>query len=369
MTDTPLKIGVGVPLGGMGETLGREMANAIQLAVDGANEAGGINGHRIEAVVLDDKGREEDGERVVKEFVRNAAAVAAIGHYNSNVTLHVAPLYAAAGLPLIGPIVSNPALTHSGWSNVYRFTNSDDATGLAIAQYMVRQLGKKTVVVIQTDTVYGRSMSKEFAAAFEAAGGSVLRRHTVQEGERNFADLVASLPREASAIFYGGTFEGAPLVKEMRTRQDDRLFATGDGCWDVGNFLEPAGAAAEQGEGVLVLSACPQLGEIAGSLEMADRYERRFGRIRNYAVNAFDAAATLIDAIRVASNNGDPTRDRVADALRGVHRQGIAYEQKISWDANGDNRAAVTALHRIESGRFRQVAVVKKEGNQDEPED
>ncbi|TPJ38822.1 ABC transporter substrate-binding protein [Mesorhizobium sp. B2-5-13] len=107
MTDTPLKIGVGVPLGGMGETLGREMANAIQLAVDGANEAGGINGHRIEAVVLDDKGREEDGERVVKEFVRNAAAVAAIGHYNSNVTLHVAPLYAAAGLPLIGPIISN----------------------------------------------------------------------------------------------------------------------------------------------------------------------------------------------------------------------------------------------------------------------
>jgi branched-chain amino acid transport system substrate-binding protein len=359
-TTAPLKVGVGVPLSGIGAALGREMANAVRLALDEENDVGGINGRAIEAVILDDKGREEEGEAVVKAFVDDTAAVAAIGHYNSNVTLRVASLYAAAGMPLIGPIVSNPALTHSGWGNIFRFTNSDDATGSAIAGHLVHQLTKKTVVLIETDTVYGKSMSKEFASAFECAGGSVLQRHKVTEGETSFRSLVQSFPREADAIFYGGTFEGAPLLKEMRAQNDDRLFATGDGCWDIGNFLEPAGSAAEQGEGVLVLSACPQLGEVPGSLEFAARYELRFGRIKNYAVNSFDAAATLIEAIRSASADGSPTRDKVANALWRTHRQGIAYEHPIQWAANGDNLAAVTALHRIEGGRYQQISIVDR---------
>ena len=358
--DTPLKIGVGVPLSGIAAALGREMANAVQLAFDEANDAGGINGRPIEAVILDDQGREEEGEALVKAFVDDTAAVAAVGHYNSNVTLRVAPLYAAAGMALVGPIVSNPALTHSGWGNIFRFTNSDDATGRAIACHLVHQLAKNTVVLIASDTVYGKSMSREFASAFECAGGSVLQRHTVTEGETSFRSLVESFPREAGAIFYGGTFEGAPLLKEMRARKDDRLFATGDGCWDIGNFLEPAGSAAERGEGVLVLSACPQLGDVPGSLEFAARYELRFGPIKNYAVNSFDAAMTLIDAVRSASNDGSPTRDKVASALWRTHRRGIAYERPIQWTANGDNLAAVTALHRIEGGRYRQISLVDR---------
>ena len=72
----------------------------------------------------------------------------------------------------------------------------------------------------------------------------------------------------------------------------------------------------------------------------------------------YDAAPTLIAAIRVAAMDGDATRERVADELRAIDRKGIAYEQEVRWDANGDNRAAVTALHRIENGRYRQIALV-----------
>jgi branched-chain amino acid transport system substrate-binding protein len=86
----------------------------------------------------------------------------------------------------------------------------------------------------------------------------------------------------------------------------------------------------------------------------------RFGRIKNYAVNSFDAAATLIDAIRSASSDGFPTRDKVANALWRTHRRGIAYEHPIQWAVNGDNLAAATALHRIEGGRYLQVSVVDR---------
>src|SRR4051794_39515967 len=72
---------------------------------------------------------------------------------------------------------------------------------------------------------------------------------TQSDRRRNvFPEPRAIVSARSRAILYGVTFEGAPLLRGMRAQNDDRLFATGDGCWDIGNFLEPAGSAAEQGK-------------------------------------------------------------------------------------------------------------------------
>jgi hypothetical protein len=63
---------------------------------------------------------------------------------------------------LVAPIVSNPTLTESGWDNVFRFTNRDDATAAAIANYLTTHFHKRNAVIVETDTVSGRSVSKEF---------------------------------------------------------------------------------------------------------------------------------------------------------------------------------------------------------------
>src|SRR5206468_2730940 len=85
------------------------------------------------------------------------------------------------------------------------------------------------------------------------------------EGERDFAGLVASMPAGFDVLFYGGSFEGVAILKALREAGLSQLMATGDGCWDVRNFLQPAGDLASSGEGVLVLSATPELRRVEGS--------------------------------------------------------------------------------------------------------
>jgi branched-chain amino acid transport system substrate-binding protein len=352
-----IKIGVGAPLSGRGGDLGLEMAQAVQLAVDEANESIGVDGVQLQARVLDDEGDEEQGVKVAQAFAEDDQVVAVIGHYNSNVTLRVASLYAEVELPLISPIVSNPRLTNSGWTNVFRFTNRDDATADAIAGYMVENLGKRCAVIVTTNTIYGASMSREFIRAFEYAGGKVLRHVIIEEGEQDFHELVRVLPADMDTLFYGGTFEGAPILRALRAKGLHQLMATGDGCWDIGNFLEPAGPTAEEGEGVLILSACPELGTVPGSQDFANRYARRFGPIKNYAVNSYDAAALLIGSIRTAALSG-LGRGSVLSALRHRRHRGIAYPEAVSWDSSGDNNAALTALHVVRDGRYRQIAMM-----------
>jgi branched-chain amino acid transport system substrate-binding protein len=55
------------------------------------------------------------------------------------------------------------------------------------------------------------------------------------------------------------------------------------------NFLRPAGGSINLAEGVVVLSATPEVGRVPGSDSFARRYARRHGAIGNYAVNAYDA--------------------------------------------------------------------------------
>ncbi|RWP50445.1 ABC transporter substrate-binding protein [Mesorhizobium sp.] len=146
----------------------------------------------------------------------------------------------------------------------------------------------------------------------------------------------------------------------MRRAGLHQLFASGDGCWDAVNFLEPAGETATLGEGVLVLSATPEVGRVAGSSDFAARYAARFGPIGNYAVNSYDSARVLIAAIKnaIAESKGNPSRRDVLTAMRKLRFKGIAYGDPVQWDKKGDNLAAVTALHVVENGRFRQVAEI-----------
>jgi ABC-type branched-subunit amino acid transport system substrate-binding protein len=66
MSTEPIKIGVGAPLSGCSAELGREMVQAIQLAVDEANDNIGTRGTRLQTWVLDDGGDEEEGVKARK---------------------------------------------------------------------------------------------------------------------------------------------------------------------------------------------------------------------------------------------------------------------------------------------------------------
>jgi branched-chain amino acid transport system substrate-binding protein len=336
------------------------MVQAIELAVDEANTFAAASGAGFELSIMDDNGSEQVAKDVARTFAEDKDVAAVIGHYNSNVTLAAAPIYAEADLPMIAPIVSNAKLTESGWTNVFRFTNRDDATATAIAEYLVDKRGKRRAIVVVTDTVYGNSMSQQFSRAFERWGGSVLNTHSVREGATDFRELVRLFPADMDVIFYGGTFEGAPLLRDVRDAGMPQLFAAGDGCWDIGNFLTPAGSYAEVDEGVLVLSACPELGTVSGSAEFASRFQARFGPIRNYAVNSYDAAALVIERLRLAEHDrrGLVERRSAVQSIRQAARRGIAYNDPVRWDDKGDNVATVTALHVVKDGTFRQVAVL-----------
>ena len=357
LTGQEIRVGVAGPLTTPSATFGLEMRQAVDLAIDERDAAGGVLGGKIVAAVIDDAADAEKGKAAAKMLCDDPRVLVVVGHVNSGVMLASEKIYADCGLPIVTPMASNPAITEQGLANVFRLTNRDDHKGPALASWLRTKMGKKVAVVVDDGTPYGKGIADQFSTGFAAAGGAVVKRWTAKAGQTDFTAEVAELPKDFDVLFFGGIKEGASVLKDMRKAGLNQVFACGDGCWSVGGFIKPAEGAAAAGEGVRVLSAAPALGKVPGSAEFAERYKARFGPINNYAASSYDSARVVMNAIEAAATKkgGMPDRADVLAALKDIKFQGVAYAAPETFDAKGDNIAAVIFVNEVDGDRFREI--------------
>lgn len=99
--DPVVKIGLVGPFEGRHRVIGYDAIYSARLAVREINAAGGVGGHRVALVALDDGGDPELAAQAAASLALDPAVVAVVGHYLPETTAAAAPIYAEAGLPLI----------------------------------------------------------------------------------------------------------------------------------------------------------------------------------------------------------------------------------------------------------------------------
>ena len=164
---------------------------AVQLAAQEINESGGIDGVRLELMGLDWKIENVyNAVDILKwgnKFADTKDLVAVIGHSDSSSTLSAAALYNQRGVPQIATIATNPAITNIGdWT--YRLCISDAAQGPALAEYSVRDWGKKRIAVFYVNDPYGRGLAERFETRVRDLGGmivaSMMHRNVLQHDDQ-----------------------------------------------------------------------------------------------------------------------------------------------------------------------------------------
>ena len=98
----PVRIGFIGPVSGRNADLGAGGRNGVQLAVEQANAAGGVNGRKIELVLKDDQGSVEIAKREVAALLAEKVE-AILGPMTSGVALAVTPLANEAQVLLMAP--------------------------------------------------------------------------------------------------------------------------------------------------------------------------------------------------------------------------------------------------------------------------
>jgi len=106
-----IKVGNLVALTGPSATWGQSENNALMLAVEKINAAGGVAGKQIEVIAYDSRADKLEAVNVVKRMVEQDKVVAIIGPGQSGVANAVKEVNNSAKVPLIATTATNPTVT------------------------------------------------------------------------------------------------------------------------------------------------------------------------------------------------------------------------------------------------------------------
>ena len=164
----PVKIGAAGPYSGDLSKIGLDGLNAIKMAVEEANAAGGVRGRKIEIVEADDAGDSSKAILVAEKLAMDRAVLGVVGPMNSSTVEAALPTYQRAGLPIISQSATKPSLTEMGYKVMHRICPRDDAQGPR-RPFVVDVLKAKNVYIIDDKTAYGQGLSDEVEAALKAS--------------------------------------------------------------------------------------------------------------------------------------------------------------------------------------------------------
>ncbi len=349
------ELGFSGPLSGPLKQVGEAFLQGANMAVQEANQAGGISGKRIDITVLNDGGDKAQAIEVASKLL-GGNALGVIGPYSSSTTLASSEIY-NQGLPIIAPAATNPKVSSAG-PYIFRVAPSDLEQGSAMAR-LVKARGHKAVAVLFDEN---DAYSKGLADAFSAEG----ERLGLQVAPITFtlnAYTTAAVGNYAvDSIFVSGYTPDVAAVAKLESLQPREIFA-GDGAY--GQDLIAQGGAAVNG--VIVSSFWHATLDDANSKTFTKRFQARYGggTPNANAMQAYDATRTMLEAInraRIGSKDLPVAEARAAikTALESFRsKPGVGVTAPVKFDANGDVIGRPFVAIQVKEGKFVAIGLAK----------
>ena len=354
-----VRIGFAAPLTGPQAHFGRDMLNGVELALEQANaQAITLDGQavRFELSVQDDKADARVALSVAQQLTREEVS-GVLGHFNSGPSIAASEVYAAAGIPQMA-MATAPQYNAQGYDSAFRMMTSDTQQGSAIGQFAVKDLGARSVVLIDDRSAYGQGLAQQAAAAIEAAGGNVVQRIVVDRRVSDFMPVIQQLQdKKFDLVFFGGSdIQAGPLRKQLIANGMSAPFIVGEMARsDV--FVRLAGEAAE---GVYGSLAGVPLERLEEGVQFVRDFRARYGVEPGvYAPYAYDGAWNMITAMKEA---GSSKPEAYLPKLASLQRAG-ATSERIAYDKNGDLKEISVTLYQVKGGKWEMVKTMVSQSN------
>lgn len=359
--DKTAYIGITLPLTGADAQSATLIKDGAQMAIDEANEKGGVAGYKLESIVLDSgtatAGQYDPAQAATntKKLVANPGVVANVGPQMSGEGKAMSPILSAGNLATITPSSTNPDITSpkfaqqfrpNGKAVYFRTVTTDAFQGPNMANYFADVLKVKTVYVLDDSGAYGVGIADSFQKQAEKLGLKVLGRDQLNPKEADYSTILTKIKSlNPDALYYGGvTQAGVKLVKQSYDIVPKMIKGGGDGM--VGpEYLN--GAGFPSAEGWYATIASPRLIDNPEAKPVIERFRKKFGTSPDdYAMTSYDAALVIIDAIKRTAEAGKPVnRDNVRDAIQTGKVKTLQGE--VSFDENGDITNRIVSVFQI----------------------
>jgi branched-chain amino acid transport system substrate-binding protein len=305
-------LGVATSLTGGQATFGVSTRNGIDMAIKEANAAGGVKGKKLEMRVYDDQGKPEEAAQAVTRLITQDHVVLILGDVASSNSLAMAEKAQAAGVPMITPSSTNPAVTEKG-DYIFRVCFIDPFQGFVMAKFARETLKANNVSVLQDNkSAYSIGLTDVFTRKFTEMGGKITGTQSYSQGDTDYrAQLTAIKKTQPEAIYVPGYYSEVGVIARQARELGLTVPLLGGDGWDSEKLFELGGSAI-QGS-YFSNHYSPQNPE-PRIQKFVSEYKAAYGGVPDaLAALAYDAANVAIEALKKAPDtSGKAIRDAIA---------------------------------------------------------
>lgn len=327
-SDNTYTIGLSVPIGG---NLGvaKEILRGVAQAQNEINQAGGIRGSQVVVEIANDDNDPEIAEEVAKNFVRNEAILAVIGHNDSNASVAAAPIYQEKGLVMITPTSSADVIPTMG-TYIFRTTPNTRALASSLADYVIEEENVTDVAVcIDSQSEVSKSFKEEFIWSIYKSGGKIVPTKCDFSGADFLPSRVLShaISDGAEALLLAPSVKRINKAVEVAQANDDRLALFGTHGLVTYDTLKQGQTAVNGMVSVVAWHPDPE-----SNLDFKkDAIDLWGGLVGWRTAMAYDAAKTLFTGLTLGSD-----RDQLQQVLANREFSAEGASENINFLPSGD---------------------------------
>ncbi len=346
-------------IGGIGPTTGGAavygiaVQNGADLAIKEINEAGGINGYKIEYNFQDD---ELDSEKSVNAYnaLKDWGMNILVGSVTSGCCVAVAAESVNDNMFQITP--SGSAVDCIANKNVFQVCFTDPNQGIGAASYIGgNNVASKVAVIYDSSDVYSSGIYQKFAQ--EAANQPfdiVSAEAFTADSKTDFSvQLQKAADAGAELVFLPIYYTEASLIltQAASAGYSFKFF----GCDGLDGILGVENFDTSLAEGVMLLTPFAADAADTKTQNFVKAYEAAYGDTPNqFAADAYDAIYIIKAAIEKATITPSASVSEIGDALEKAMTEitvdGLTGEA-MSWSADGSVNKAPKAME-IKNGNY-----------------
>ena len=330
-------LGFTPPITGASAAEGALQIKALKMALKQINDAGGVNGKKINLIMEDNQSTNPGALAALQKAVEQDKALALVGSVKSTQIQAMSDAVKQAGVPtMIGG--TNATLTKTGNPWLFRVRPDDSIAAAAMVKYIKEDLKLTKVGILHDSDAFGTGGADLVEKYSKDSGLTVVKREKYTTKDKDFTAQLLSLKSAGTEVMvvYGTNPEDVAIIQRQYVQ--------------LGKPFKYMGSPSSQMKDCLNLSKDNAVGLLAiadyvpGASDASKKYAAAYQKEYN---EPFDASsAWAYDGLNILANaikKGGEDRAKIRDAILATQGyQGVLGT--FSFTPNGDGLSEVSVV-------------------------
>jgi len=335
-------------MSGNNATYGEKFTGGLRVAQEEINNAGGINGKKLELVIEDGVA---DPTKSLSAFrkIRQADDVQVVVTAFSSVIMAMAPVANEQKVVMVNPGAVAASLAKAG-DYEFNVIPLVTLTVNKLAEHVYNNAGLKKAAIIYVNTDFGVSYKDTFKKRFEELGGQVVAEENYKDGDTDMRTQIAKIKAaKPQAIIFGTTGKsGGLIIRQIgELGINAKLFATQEI-----EIVDTVSAGGKFADGLVYVAPAFDIQSNDPALvKFKEEYQKKHNALPElYAANNYDALKLIAEAYKNGAKNGEDIKNFLYTVQNYDGASG-----RLSFDSDG-NVTKPTILKTIQNGQFVKIS-------------